>query len=152
MSADAITLYTIGFTQKSARQFFDLLQSVGVRRVVDTRLAPGGQLSGFANGRDLPFFLDRLVDGCNYVHQPLLAPTKEILGEYRDNHDWDQYVRRFEALMDERNVPDILDRSAFADEPACLLCSEHPPDQCHRRLVAERLAQAWRGVEVIHVR
>jgi uncharacterized protein (DUF488 family) len=143
-------LYTIGFTQKSAERFFGLLAEAGVARLVDIRLRPGGQLAGFANSRDLPFFLDRL-NGCRYVHLPGLGPTDEILDDYRRDHDWRSYVERFEALMDERGVPASLDRAAFAAEPSCLLCSEASPEHCHRRLVAERIASAWDDVEIVHL-
>lgn len=143
-------LYTIGFTQKSAARFFTLLAEAGVARVVDIRLRPGGQLAGFANGRDLPFFLDQL-NGSGYVHSPELGPTDGILDDYRRDHDWSGYVERFEALMDERGVPGNLDRAAFEREPSCLLCSEASPEQCHRRLVAERIASAWDDVEIVHL-
>jgi uncharacterized protein (DUF488 family) len=143
-------LYTIGFTQKPAERFFALLAGAGVTQLVDTRLKPGGQLSGFANGRDLPFFLQRL-NGCAYLHLPVLAPAAEILGDYRQDHDWSRYVARFEALMDERGVPDNLDRAGFGNEVSCLLCSEASPERCHRRLVAERIARAWGDVEIVHL-
>ena len=143
-------LYTIGFTKKSAAQFFDLLSSSGVQRLVDVRLHPEGQLAGFAKREDLAFFLSRLM-GCDYAHLPLLAPTAEILSDYRQDHDWARYTSRFEALMDERSVPGSLDRTLFFDKPCCLLCSEAAPEQCHRRLVAERLTRAWPGLEVVHL-
>lgn len=143
-------LYTIGFTQKSAERFFGLLAEAGVARLVDIRLRPGGQLAGFANGRDLPFFLDRL-NSCRYVHLPGLGPTDQILDDFRRDHDWQSYVERFEALMDERGIPGRLDQAAFEREPSCLLCSEASPEQCHRRLVAERIANAWDDVEIVHL-
>jgi len=143
-------LYTIGFTRKSARQFFDLIQTNGIQRLVDIRLHPGGQLAGFTKQDDLAYFLDRLAH-CEYVHLPNLAPTDSILSDYRRDHDWDRYVQRFEALMDERNIPHSLDRNLFEDKRCCLLCSEATPEQCHRRLVAERLAREWRTVDIIHL-
>jgi uncharacterized protein (DUF488 family) len=145
-----VRLYTIGFTQKSAERFFGLLREHGVGRLLDIRLHPDGQLSGFAKRGDLPYFLDRLA-GCDYRHLPELAPTAEIFSGYRADKDWDRYVRRFEALMDERAVPASLDRRTFEERAACLLCSEHQPAQCHRRLVAERLARAWPEVEIVHL-
>ena len=144
-------LYTIGFTQKRAETFFELLRQQGVRRLVDIRISPDGQLAGFAKKDDLPFFLERLADGCTYVHLPELAPTKEILKDYRQDSDWQRYVDRFEALMDERRIPDTLDRAAFEELPSCLLCSEATPEKCHRRLVAERLGAHWTDVEIIHL-
>ncbi|MBN1427375.1 MAG: DUF488 domain-containing protein [Anaerolineae bacterium] len=144
-------LFTIGFTRKSARQFFGLLRDHGVRQVIDIRLNPHGQLAGFAKQEDLPYFLDQLADHCRYLHLPELAPTKEILKDYRADGDWCRYVARFEALLDERDIPSALDRSMFESAAGCLLCSEHLPDQCHRRLVAERLAGHWPGLEIVHL-
>jgi uncharacterized protein (DUF488 family) len=144
-------LYTIGFTQTRAEEFFTRLRENGVQRLVDIRVNPHGQLSGFARQEDLPYFLRELAAGCEYVHLPVLAPTKEILKDYRDDGDWPRYVARFEALMDERNIPDALDRAGFESAAGCLLCSEATPEQCHRRLVAERLAARWPNVEIIHL-
>jgi uncharacterized protein (DUF488 family) len=144
-------LYTIGFTQKRAETFFNLLRDHGVQRLVDIRLNPSGQLSGFAKQEDLPYFLSRLAGGCQYVYMPELAPTKEILTDYRAGKDWPGYEARFLALMDERGIPQTLDRSGFEQYISCLLCSEPTPERCHRRLVAERLAEHWTGLEVIHL-
>jgi uncharacterized protein (DUF488 family) len=143
-------LYTIGFTQKSAQRFFDLLAEHSVERVVDIRLKPGGQLSGFAKQDDLAWFLERL-NGASYIHLPQLAPTAEIRDDYRKDHDWDRYVPRFEALMDERGIPNPLDRASFEERVSCLLCSEATAEHCHRRLVAERIARAWPDVEIVHL-
>jgi uncharacterized protein (DUF488 family) len=144
-------LFTIGFTQKSAQKFFGLLRQNGIQRLVDIRISPQGQLSGFARQEDLPFFLDELANHCNYVYMPILAPTKDLLHEYRGNRDWPRYMARFEALMDERHIPEALDRKEFETSNFCLLCSEATPEMCHRRLVAERLAARWPEVEIIHL-
>ena len=144
-------LYTIGFTQKSAAKFFGLLRQNGIQRLVDIRINPQGQLSGFARQEDLPFFLDELVDHCQYTHVPSLAPTKDLLHEYRGDGNWPRYMARFESLMDDRRIPAVLDRAEFENLASCLLCSEATPQRCHRRLVAERLAAHWPDVEVIHL-
>ena len=144
-------LYTIGFTQKSAQEFFRLLRENGIHRLVDIRLRPSGQLAGFARKEDLPYFLDQLAGGCQYIHMPELAPTKEILDEYRSGGSWLQYVERFEALMDERGIPNLLEPDDFERNTSCLLCSEATPEHCHRSLVAQRLQAAWPNVELIHL-
>ena len=144
-------IYTIGFTKKTAQTFFGLLHQNGVQRLVDIRLKPSGQLSGFAKKEDLPYFLDHLAGHCSYVHLPELAPSAEILTAYRTTKDWSNYVAQFQALMDERSIPDILERLSFEKLASCLLCSEATPKQCHRRLVAERLAERWPEVEIVHL-
>ena len=144
-------IFTIGFTKKNAETFFKLLRESGVTRLIDIRINPNGQLSGFAKKDDLPYFLSELANGCEYIHLPELAPTKEILKEYRAGAEWEEYEVRFEALMDERQIPESLHREAFEDSVSCLLCSEDTPDRCHRRLVAERLAKYWPNVEIVHL-
>lgn len=144
-------LYTIGFTQKRAEKFFALLKQHGIQRLVDIRLKPGGQLAGFAKKEDLPYLLRELANGCGYAHLPELAPTKEILHEYRADKDWARYALRFEQLLDERGIPQTLDRAMFENMRCCLLCSEPTPEQCHRRLVAERLAAHWPDVRITHL-
>ncbi|HVA90879.1 MAG TPA: DUF488 domain-containing protein [Chloroflexota bacterium] len=144
-------IYSIGFTQRRAETFFNLLRRHHIQRLVDIRVSPDGQLSGFAKRDDFPYFLSRLVPGCRYVYMPELAPTKEILRDYRADSDWHRYVDRFEALMRSRGIPESLDRAPFEALPSCLLCSEPTPDQCHRRLVGERLMAYWPSVELIHL-
>lgn len=144
-------LSTIGFTQKTAQEFFEALRNHDIQILIDIRLRPAGQLAGFAKQEDLPYFLDRLVNGCQYLHLPELAPTKDILDVYRTGHDWPSYAASFEALLDKRDIPKSLDRGLFEQNFCCLLCSEALPDHCHRRLVAERLANYWDYVEVIHL-
>jgi len=143
-------LYTIGFTKKSAENFFTLLQKNNIKRLIDIRLNPDGQLAGFAKRNDLAYFLSRLVD-CEYQHIKVLAPTDDILSDYRKDHDWDRYVKRFEALMDERNIPQSLDPLLFEEKNCCLLCSEETPEKCHRKLVTERLLRKWDCVEIEHI-
>jgi len=144
-------LYTIGFTQKSAQEFFKRLRDNGVQRLIDIRIHPHGQLSGFARQVDLPYFLIELAGQCQYLYLPVLAPTEEIMKDYRKDGDWVRYAARFEALMDERNIPAGVDRSIFDTATSCLLCSEPAPEKCHRRLVAERLARFWPDLEIIHL-
>lgn len=143
-------IYTIGFTQKSAERFFSLLAEHGIGRLIDIRLHPDGQLAGFAKREDLAYFLRELV-GCEYHHVDFLAPSEEIFKAYRQDRDWARFEQRYRRLMDERAIVQRLDPAFFSEKPCCLLCSEHLPDKCHRRLLAERLAQAWPDVEVVHL-
>jgi uncharacterized protein (DUF488 family) len=143
-------LYTIGFSGKSAERFFQLLAENDVRRVVDIRLKPRGQLSGFSKQDDLAYFLKRLND-CDYVHLPELAPTEEMMETFRNARRPDEFRERFDALMDERGIPERLNRRLFEDSGACLLCSEAEPEHCHRRFVADLIALAWEDVEIRHL-
>ncbi len=144
-----LRLFTIGFTRKSAEQFFTLLQRAGVRRVVDVRLNNVSQLAGFSKRDDLRYFLQS-IGGIDYTHRPDLAPTQEMLDAYKkQSGDWTGYERRFLDLLEERRVEmTALEQLHDGD---CFLCSEHKPDCCHRRLVCEFLAAHGVDLEVTHL-
>jgi uncharacterized protein (DUF488 family) len=138
-----IKLYTIGFTKKSAAQFFSKLKIAGAKRIVDVRLNNSSQLAGFAKQSDLVFFLKE-INGMDYVHLPELAPTKDILDAYKKHKgDWGVYEVAFMELMRKREIEKRVDPEVL--EQGCLLCSEHEPHHCHRRLVAEYLNEEWGG-------
>ena len=142
-------ILTIGFTKKSAQDFFETLLKVGARRLVDVRLNNISQLAGFAKKNDLAYFLDRLCS-VDYVYLPILAPTKEMLDAYKKKHiGWKEYEHRFIDLMAERQIEDRINPQTLED--ACLLCSEDEPHYCHRRLVAEYLKKHWGNVKIEHL-
>ncbi len=141
--------YTIGFTRKTAEEFFGTLKRTGIRRLLDVRLNNTSQLAGFAKRADLPYFLEKLC-GADYLHEPMLTPTPDILSRYRKGGDWPEYEESFLALMRERRVEDRLDRSLF-EVPTALLCSEATAEYCHRRLVLEYLDAAWGDLKAVHL-
>jgi uncharacterized protein (DUF488 family) len=143
-------IYTIGFTQKSAEEFFGTLKRAGVRRLLDIRLSNSSQLAGFAKRDDLRFFL-REICGIEYEQEPLLAPTEEMLAVFKKGKgNWADYERKFLALLVERQVEEYLDGESF-NTPTVLLCSEPTPEHCHRRLVAEYLREKWGDVNIVHL-
>ena len=139
-----INLFNIGFTQKSAEEFFEKLKKTKIGCLVDIRLNPNGQLSRFAFEKDLPYFLDKLVDGCKYVHRVDLAPKKGLLQEVRDkdcpmSKDYKLFEIAFNHQLEtQSNINNFV--SQFGKyERVVLLCSEPTNVKCHRRLVSNML-------------
>lgn len=144
-----IETFTIGFTKKSAETFFTKLRESGVKRLLDVRLNNSSQLSGFAKRDDLRFFLKTIAD-IEYEHVPELAPTKDILAAYKKHGgDWEVYEAEFMELMAKRSIETQLRQEDF--QSSCLLCSEHLPKLCHRRLVLEYLQEKWGDISVSHL-
>jgi uncharacterized protein (DUF488 family) len=149
MRNNEFELFTIGFTQKPASAFFETLRTAQVARVIDVRLNNVSQLAAFSKRDDLKYFLKEILH-IDYIHEPLLAPTQDMLDRYKKNHgSWDNYQREFLGLMEERRVEEEIDPGLIAG--GCLLCSEHQPHHCHRRLVAEYLKAKWNNVEIKHL-
>ena len=146
---NAIRLSTIGFTRKSAVQFFSKLQLAGVKRIVDVRLNNNSQLAGFSKRDDLAYFL-RSIAEIEYVHLLDLAPTKEMFDRYKKvDRDWPVYEVEFLRLMAERKIEATVPAELL--DGSCLLCNENQPHHCHRRLIAEFLRDKWGRVEIHHL-
>lgn len=132
-------IYTIGFTKKNADTFFGLLKNNGVSRLFDIRLNNVSQLAGFAKRDDLKFFLQEICS-VDYFHFPELAPTNEILKPYKKGDmSWRIFEKKFLELISIRRIERLIEKNDFNN--SCLLCSEHEPEFCHRRLVVEYLAE-----------
>lgn len=132
-----MNIFTIGFTKKNAQTFFEHLKKSKVQKLVDVRLHNVSQLAGYAKRDDLKFFLKEICNA-EYEHIPELAPDKSILDDYKKKEiTWEAYEEKFLNLMSQRNVE--REAHKILSENTCLLCSEHKPHQCHRRLVVEYL-------------
>lgn len=143
-------VYTIGFTKRSAANFFSTIRLTGIKRLLDVRLNNSSQLAAFAKKDDLAFFLESICKA-EYIHEPLLAPTQEMLKGYRTKKDsWELYEKCFLDLMRQRRVEVCLDRSIF-DVPTVLLCSEAGAEHCHRRLILEYLQKKWEELSIVHL-
>jgi len=142
-------LHTIGFTKKTAEEFFNCLQKAGVRRIVDIRLNNTSQIAGFAKSRDLKYFLHAIV-GIDYVHITDFAPTQDIIDNYKKRKgSWIEFESKFKDLMANRKIDEIA-VNVLRDND-CLLCSEHTPEYCHRRLVAEYFQEKLGKIKIIHL-
>jgi uncharacterized protein (DUF488 family) len=145
-----IKLFTIGFTNKTAEKFFDLLINSDVTNIIDIRINNVSQLAGFAKESDLKYFAKK-IGNISYEHNISFAPTKELLSSYRKKEiDWNKYEKEYIKLLDNRNIVEKMDIEKL--DNSCLLCSEHLPDKCHRRLLAEYLNQKIGDIKIVHLK
>jgi uncharacterized protein (DUF488 family) len=142
-------VFTIGFTGKSAKKFFSLLEENRIKKLIDVRLNNVSQLAAFAKKDDLNFFLQRILS-CDYIHRPDLAPTETILKNYKTKIiSWDVYAAEYNKLLDSRNIVSHLKKNDIIN--SVFLCSEDRPTYCHRRLLIEYLQKQWNDFEIIHL-
>ena len=143
-----MNIFTIGFAQKSAEDFFTLLTDNNVKKLIDIRLNNKSQLAGFANAKHLPYLLK--LHNIDYEYKPQLAPTKELLDGYKKKEiSWLEYEKIYNEILSDR---DILKNISINELDDCvLLCSEPTAEQCHRRLSAEYLAQNIDGIKIKHL-
>ncbi|MHC4076706.1 MAG: DUF488 domain-containing protein [Planctomycetota bacterium] len=144
-----IKIFTVGYAGKNARQFFTILKQAGIRKVIDVRLYNTSQLAGFSKRQDIEYFLQTIV-GAEYIHLPIMAPTKQLLNDYKKGLiNWQQYETQFKGVITQRQIEKHLIPQDM--DMTCFLCSEAKADNCHRRLVAEYLAEIWQNASIHHL-
>lgn len=144
-----MTIYTIGFAKKKAKEFFAILKENRIERLVDIRLNNTSQLVGFTKKEDLEYFLKELAN-IKYYYFKFLAPTKEMRDSYNENKDWREYTRKYINLLKKREISKKLDRPFF-QKKTCFLCSEPLPNYCHRKLLVDYLKKHWGNIKIIHL-
>ena len=142
------TLFTIGYEQATAQAFFDALMNAGVATLVDVRAVAASRRPGFSK-RQLAWAIEEA--GMHYVHLAALGtPPEGRLANRR--REWE----RFWAVVEEKLARpeaelDLLQAAAIAEAaPSCLLCYEADWRICHRRRIAETLAER-RGFDIRHL-
>lgn len=143
-------IYTIGYTKRTAENFFETLKKYKIRKIVDLRENNTSQLSGFTKRDDLKYFLKKIV-AADYVYLPVFAPTKEIRVNYQKSRDWASYKRAFLKLIKERKAVKKFDPRLLATS-VVFLCSEKEATHCHRKLVAELVKEKYfLQAKIIHL-
>lgn len=144
-------IFTIGSARKTAEEFFTLLEDNGVKKIIDIRLNNTSQLLAFAKYPDMEYFTRKILKG-KYFHDRKFTPSEKILVRYKKGIiNWDDYEKEFAELMAYRDI-DVYIADHYADEENyCLLCTEVSPENCHRRLVAEKIRDVLGDVEIVHL-
>ena len=144
-------IFTIGSTRKTAEEFFKTLKEEGVTKIVDVRLNNTSHLLGFSKYPDIEYFTKEILYG-EYFHDRKFAPSEKIFVRYKKNIiNRDDYETEFAELMKYRNIEDYIADKYFSQENYCLLCTEVSPENCHRRLVAEKIKEVLGDVEIVHL-
>ena len=144
-----MSIFTIGFTGKTAETFFSILKESRAKRVVDIRINRASQLAGFAKEQDMGYFLKKLSN-MDYLINTDLAPTKDLLAKYRNKEiAWESYTQEYISLIHKRQVIESLGIEYF--ENSVFMCSEKESERCHRKLLTDLLLEKFPKVEIVHL-
>jgi len=144
-----IQIFTIGYSGKDAREFFGLLKQAGIKRLFDVRLYNTSQLAGYTKRGDIEYFLGSIVDA-DYVHLPIMAPTKRLLNDYKNGAvSWNDYEKQFKGIVTSRQIEKCIELDDL--NMGCFLCAEATAANCHRRLVAEYLKSHLPNISIGHL-
>jgi uncharacterized protein (DUF488 family) len=129
---------TIGYEGGTVDAFIRALKDAGVELVLDIRAAPVSRKKGFSKNQ-LAGHLSEA--GIGYRHLRGLGTPKRGREAARGG-DLESFERIFLSHMEEPEaLLDLGEAIALAKaQPVCLLCLERDPEQCHRLIVANRMA------------
>jgi len=142
-------LLTIGYEGCTIDAVVAALREAGAQLLIDVRAVPQSRKPGFSK-RQLAAALEEA--GIAYVHLQALGTPKPGRDAVRAGHLERMEVIYRDHMTSGRAQAELAQAKVLARErPACLLCFEHDPATCHRRLVAEMIV-AETGQPVVHLR
>jgi uncharacterized protein (DUF488 family) len=131
-------LLTIGYEGCTIVDVLAELKAAGVKLLVDVRAVPQSRKPGFSK-RQLAAGLD--ADGIAYVHLQGLGTPKPGRDAVRAGHPERMEPIFREHMRSDRAQAELAQAKVLARERrVCLLCFEQDPMTCHRRFVAEMIA------------
>jgi uncharacterized protein (DUF488 family) len=139
-------IFTIGYEGATVLEFIAALRNAGVERVIDVRALPLSRRPGFSK-TTLRGALEEA--GIEYVHLKALGTPSEGRTAARAGRHADM-ARIYAGQLE---LPEAMAQSAqmlvlAAEKPSALLCMEREPEQCHRALLLNAVAN---DAEVVHL-
>jgi uncharacterized protein (DUF488 family) len=142
-------IFTIGHSTRPIEEFIELLQSNGVKQLVDIRTIPKSRRNPQFNTESLDASLARA--SIAYVHMKALGGLRH---PRKDSANLGWRNASFRGYADHMQTPEF--RAAIdqvirlaGEKPTALMCAEAVPWRCHRSLVADALSV--RGIEMLEI-
>jgi uncharacterized protein (DUF488 family) len=133
-----LDLLTIGYEGCTIDDVLAELKAAGVKLLVDVRAVPQSRKPGFSK-RQLAAGLDDR--GMAYIHLQGLGTPKPGRDAVRAGHPERMEPIFREHMRSDRAQAELAQAKVLARERrVCLLCFEQDPMTCHRRFVAEMIA------------
>lgn len=144
----ASPLYTVGYQGASLQAFIGCLKDAGVRTLVDVRYQPFSMRPEFRRAA-LEAALGEA--GIAYRHLKPLGNPPESRDAAKAG-DEARYRLLFQAHLDRAETRAAMDEviALCGQGAAALMCLERKPKDCHRLLVADRIA-GLSGLAVAHL-
>lgn len=128
-----MTLFTIGYEGRALEEVIAMLAAAKIQRVIDVRALPLSRRRGFSK---TPLGEALRAAGIDYVHM------KEAGNPYRNESDllakYKKHIAKADAVVEA-----VVEQAR--GKRAALLCYEAEPTECHRSLLAPRVAAKLRA-------
>lgn len=140
--------YTIGYEGRTIDIFVEKLKRKGITRLIDVRERPLSRKKGFSKNA----LRDRLeAEGIEYIHMPQLGSPSDIRHDYKDGGSEIVFFEKYRQYVRDYRMDDIRDLERYVSEkPSVIMCFEDAYMHCHRRILAELVAEMG-GFRPVHI-
>ncbi len=149
MPLNALTLYTVGHSNRSIQDLLALLGSAGIQTLVDVRRVPRSGRHPQFNEPQLRVVMSSAGIVYHWAGRQLGgrrddrpdSPHTALQGAFRGYADY------METEDFEKAAAQLI--SLASQGRTAVMCAERDPDQCHRSLIADYLT--LQGLSVLHL-
>lgn len=140
--------YTIGYEGRTIDIFVERLKKKGIARLIDVRERPLSRKKGFSKN----VLRNRLeVEGIEYIHMPQLGSPSDIRHDYKDGGSEIVFFEKYRQYVRDYRMDDIRELERYVSEkPSVIMCFEDAYMHCHRRILAELVAE-MSGFRPVHI-
>jgi uncharacterized protein (DUF488 family) len=142
-------LFTVGYEGSTIESFIDSLRANNISCVLDVRALPLSRKPGFSKTQ-LAGRLTRAQIG--YIHLPELGTPKAIRDNLKSTRDYAAFFEKMEKYLAGKKDAIRQAYNHVTSARCCLMCFERLAEQCHRRIVAEKI-RATNGddLQITHI-
>ena len=131
-------LYTIGYEGQGIEEFVLRLKRHGITRLIDVREIPISRKRGFSKS-SLREHLK--AENIQYVHIKALGSPSDIRNKLKSDWDYDSFFSAFAGYLNETKEAVAEAYQYLSDGINCIMCFEKNHEECHRKIVADRIKE-----------
>lgn len=138
-------IYTIGYEGRKIEQFISILKSANVEILLDVRYKANSRKKGFSKNKLRSVLEEAKI---SYQHNKNLGTPPELMDKRQKtgSYELDEYEKYINSHLE--LVKEAADQLKV--KRVALLCFELNPNQCHRLVVADKLAK-FTNTQVVHL-
>ena len=137
-------IFTIGYEGRTPESFVKILESNGIRRLIDVREIANSRKAGFS-ASVLSNFLGRY--GIEYIHLKSLGSPRDARKKLHSDNDFSSFSKEYESFLNGKKE-DLRTLIGLAVErPTAIMCFENDASHCHRSIIASRIISMGFGIQ-----
>jgi uncharacterized protein (DUF488 family) len=142
-------LYTAGYEGVTIDTFISNLLCNDIECVLDVRALPLSRKPGFSKTQLAQRLLRAKI---NYIHLGELGSPKPLREKLKSTGDYPAFFKKMDRYLTSKK--DAIEEAYYhvKNNLCCLMCFERYAEQCHRKIVAQKIKlRDGNGLQIKHI-